>query len=44
MILYNTETWTLKEPSERRLRVFEMACLTKIESATKWDEIRNSDI
>ena len=31
VILYNTETWTLKESSKRRLRVFEMACLRTIE-------------
>ena len=30
VIMYNTETWTLKESSKRRLRVFEMACLRTI--------------
>jgi len=44
VILYNTETWTLKESSKRRLRVFEMACLRTIEGITKWDKIRNTEI
>ena len=44
VILYNAETWTLKESSKRRLRVFEMACLRTIEGVTKRDKIRNTEI
>jgi len=28
--LYNSETWTLKEASKRKLKVFEMSCLTRV--------------
>src|SRR6218665_3423756 len=33
-LLYNAETWTLRERQKQRLRVFEMACLRKIEVVT----------
>jgi len=41
---YNTETWTMKEKPKQRLRVFEMACLRKIEGVTRRDRIRNEEI
>ena len=43
-LMYNSETWTLKEKQKQRLRVFEMACLRKIEGVTRWDRIRNTEI
>ena len=43
-ILYNGETWTLREKQKQRLRVFEMACLRKIEGITRRDRIRNEEI
>ncbi len=39
-LLYNSETWTLRETEKQRLRVFEMACLRKIEGVTRRDRIR----
>src|ERR1043165_4110194 len=43
-LLYNSETWTLKETHKQRLRVFEMACLRRIEGVTRRDKIRNKEI
>src|SRR6218665_615816 len=43
-LLYNAETWTLREKQIQRLRVFEMACLRKIEGITRRDRIRNVEI
>ena len=43
-LLYNSETWTLKVTQQRRLKVFEMACLRKIEGVTRRDRIRNEEI
>jgi len=43
-LLYNSETWTLKETQKQRLRVFEMACLRRIEGVTRKDRIRNREI
>ena len=38
VLLYNSETWTLKEMMDKsRLRVFEMTCLRKIEGMTRRD-------
>ena len=34
----------MKEKQKQRLRVFEMACLRKIEGVTRWDRIRNTEI
>ena len=44
VVLYNSETWTLKEKDESRLRVFKMICLRKIEGVSKRDRIRNEEI
>ena len=44
VLLYNSETWTLKERDKSRLRVFEMTCLRKIEGVTRRDRIRNEEI
>ena len=44
VLLYNSETWTLKEKDKSRLRVFEMTCLRKIEGVTRRDRIRNEEI
>ena len=40
VLLYNSETWTLKEAQKDRLRVLEMAFLRKIEGVTRRDRIR----
>ena len=44
IILYNSETWTLKEHHKRKLRVFEMSVLRKICGITRKDRRRNEDI
>jgi len=44
VLLYNSETWTLKEEANKKLRVFEMNCLRKIKGVTRRDRIRNIDI
>src|SRR6218665_3521962 len=43
-LLYTAETWTMKEKQNQRLRVFQMACLRKIEGVTRRDRIRNEEI
>ena len=43
-LLYNSETWTLKEDQKDRLRVLEMSFLRKIEGVTRYDRIRNTEI
>jgi len=37
VLLYNSETWTLKVISAQRLKSFEMTCLRKIEGVTRRD-------
>jgi len=44
VLLYNSETLTLKEAAKRKLEVFEMSCLRKIRGATRRNRIRNVDI
>ena len=44
IILYNSETWTLKEHQKRKLRVFELSVLRKNCGITRKDEKRNVDI
>ena len=44
VLLYNSETWTLKETNKKKLNVFEMNCLRKIKGVTRRDRIRNADI
>ena len=44
VLLYNSETWTLKEATKKKLQVFEMGCLRKIKGVTRRDKIRNVDI
>jgi len=44
VLLYNTETWCLAATQAERLKVFEMACLRKIEGVTRRDRIRNEEI
>jgi len=44
IILYNSETWTLKEEQKRKLRVFEVSVLRKICGITGRDRIRNTDV
>jgi len=44
VLLNNSETWTLKEASKRKLKVFEMSCLRRIQGVTRKDWIRNVDI
>ena len=43
-LLYSAETWTLRERQKQRLRVFDMACLRKIEGVMRRDRIRNGEI
>jgi len=43
-LLYNSETWTIKEEHKRKLRVFEMAVLRRICGITRHDRIRNIDV
>jgi len=43
-LLYNSETWTLKEASKLKLKVFEMRCRRRIKGVTRRDRIRNVDI
>jgi len=43
-LLYYAETWAMREKQNQRLRVFEMACLRKIEGITRRDRIRNEEI
>ena len=43
-LLYNSETWTIKEEHKRKLRVFEMAVLRRICGITRHDRIRNMDV
>ena len=44
LLLYNSETWALKEESKRRLLVFEMGCLRRIVGVSRRDRMRNTDI
>jgi len=44
IVLYNAETWTLKEKHERKLRVFEMSVMRRICGITRHDRRRNVDI
>jgi len=41
VMLCNSETWTLKEASKWKLKVFEMSCLRRIKGVTRRDRIRN---
>ena len=43
-MLYNSETWTLKEEQKRKLRVFEMSVLRKICGITRRARRRNTDV
>ena len=44
IVLYNAETWTLKQEQKRKLSVFEMAVLRRICGVTRRDRWRNVDI
>jgi len=44
VLLYNSETWALKETAKQKLRVFEMNCLRRIKGVTRRNRIRNADI
>jgi len=44
VLMYNSETWTLKQTQENRLRVFEMSCLRRIAGVTRKDGIRNKEV
>jgi len=41
VLLYNSETWTLKEASKRNLKVFEMSYLRRIKGVTRRERNRN---
>jgi len=42
VLLYNSETWTLKAIPAKRLKSFEMTCVGKIEKVTRRDRLRNA--
>ena len=44
ILLYNAETWTLREDNKRTLRVFEMSVLRRILGITRRARLRNVDI
>jgi len=44
VVLYNAETWTLKQEQKRKLCVFEMTVLKRICGVTRRDRRRNVDI
>jgi len=44
IVLYNSETWTIKEDQKRKLKTFEIAVLGKICGITRRDRRRNVDI
>ena len=44
LLLYNGETWTLKEEAKQGLLVFEMACLRRITGVSRRQHIRNTAI
>jgi len=44
VVLYDAETWTLKQEQKRKLRVFEMAVLRRICGVTRRDRRRNVNI
>ena len=44
ILLYGSETWTLRKEDENRLLVFEMTCLRKILGVSRLDKIRNTTI
>ena len=44
VLLYNSETWTLKAKDEAKLRVFEMMVLRKICGVSLRDRRRNEEI
>ena len=44
VLLYNSETWALKESTKKKLRVFEMSCLRKIKGVTRRNRVRNTVI
>ena len=44
ILLYNSETWTLRETDKRRLLVFEMTVLRRILGITRRDRWRNQDV
>jgi len=43
-ILYNADTWTLKEEEKQKMKVFEMSVLRKISGITRRDRRQNLDI
>jgi len=44
LLLYNSETWTLKEEHKQKLKVLEMSVLSKILGVTRRDRWKNVDI
>ena len=44
VLLYNSETWVLRESDKRVLLAFEIMCLRRIEGISKRNRIRNLDI
>ena len=44
ILMYSSETWTLRKEDENRLLVFKMTCLRKILGISRLDKIRNTTI
>jgi hypothetical protein len=44
VLLYNSETWTMREALNRKLLVFEMSVLRRIMGVTRRDRCRNEDV
>ena len=44
IVLYGSETWTLKAADERRLNTFEMSCLRRILGVSRRERLRNDHI
>jgi len=44
VLLYNAETWSIKQEPKQRLLVFEMACLRRIAGDSRREHQRNTDI
>jgi len=44
LLLYNNETWTLKETANQRLLVFEIGCLRRIAGVSKREHLHNTEI
>jgi len=44
VLMYNSESWTLKQTQKNRLQVFELSCLRRIAAVTHRDGTRNKEV